>query len=424
MRKLCGPAQRSNFVMNDSSRAETRRFRLSLAASVFLNLGLLVLVGRLGQPADLSHPQGRPHLRMVTLSLHPSPPSSTRHGTAYGSRMTAAVSPPTRQMRPQPVPRPETLPRPPVRKSAAPLPVLHVLRVVTTTRPSARTTPHQAHSDAPVQAPPIQAPRVQATPIPTVPLPVHLPHPSISAAAPPTVAGTVSLPPVVVAPMPAASVRAPARQEASRGTVRGGAGWTGGAGDFTNRKAGGPFGIGDGLAADGVTRHIVYVLDTSGSMKSRLSRAEDELTEALRGLHAGETFNIVTFTGGSELFDPDMAEAAPGNIQRASAFLSGLEANGDTDLEDAVVRALMLRDVNEVVILTDGVPTVGETDPEKLAGALRRFNIRHARISTIGLVGRNPDGTDGSFAAAHLLQQIATDSGGAAKLVKLGSAAP
>lgn len=428
MRKLCGPAQRSNFVMNDSSRAETRRFRLSLAASVFLNLGLLVLVGRLGQPADLSHPQGRPHLRMVTLSLHPSPPSSTRRGTASGSRMTAAVNPPTRQMRPQHVPRPETLPQPPVRKPAAPSPALHVLRIVTTTHPSARATPHQTHSDAPVQAPPIQAPRVQATPIPTVPLlirlPVRLPHPSVSAAAPPTVAVTVSLPPVVAVPMPAASVRAPARQGASRGTAGGGAGWTGGAGNFTNRKAGGPFGIGDGLAADGVTRHIVYVLDTSGSMKSRLSRAEDELTEALHGLHAGETFNIVTFTGGSELFDPDMAEAAPGSIQRASAFLSGLEANGDTDLEDAVVRALMLRDVNEVVILTDGVPTVGETDPEKLVVALRRFNIRHARISTIGLVGRNPDGTDGSFAAAHLLQQIATDSGGAAKLVKLGSAAP
>lgn len=428
MRKLCGPAQRSNFVMNDSSRAETRRFRLSLAASVFLNLGLLVLVGRLGQPADLSHPQGRPHLRMVTLSLHPSPPSSTRRGTASGSRMTAAVNPPTRQMRPQHVPRPETLPQPPVRKPAAPSPALHVLRIVTTTHPSARAAPHQTHSDAPVQAPPIQAPRVQATPIPTVPLlirlPVRLPHPSVSAAAPPTVAVTVSLPPVVAVPMPAASVRAPARQGASRGTAGGGAGWTGGAGNFTNRKAGGPFGIGDGLAADGVTRHIVYVLDTSGSMKSRLSRAEDELTEALHGLHAGETFNIVTFTGGSELFDPDMAEAAPGSIQRASAFLSGLEANGDTDLEDAVVRALMLRDVNEVVILTDGVPTVGETDPEKLVVALRRFNIRHARISTIGLVGRNPDGTDGSFAAAHLLQQIATDSGGAAKLVKLGSAAP
>ena len=144
----------------------------------------------------------------------------------------------------------------------------------------------------------------------------------------------------------------------------------------------------------------------------------------MRGLRQGETFNIITFSGGSALFDPDMAEAAPGNIQRASAFLSGLAADGDTDLEDAVVRALMLRDVNEVVILTDGVPTVGETDPEKVAGALQRFNLRHARISTIGLVGRNPDGTDDSFAAARLLQRIARDSGGASKLVSLGSATP
>ena len=219
-------------------------------------------------------------------------------------------------------------------------------------------------------------------------------------------------------------MRTTVRQEASRGADGEGAGWANGAGKDTNIKAGGPFGIGDRLAADGVTRHIVYVLDTSGSMKSRLNRAEDELTGALRGLRSGETFNIITFSSGSRLFDPDMAEAAPGNIQRASAFLSDLEAGGDTNFEDAVVRALMLRDVNEVVILTDGVPTVGEKDPEKLAAALRRFNLRRARISTIGLVGRNLDGTDGSFEAAHLLQQIAHDNGGTSKMVTVGSASP
>jgi len=418
--------------MNDSLTADTRRFRLSLAASVFLNMGLVVLLGRLGQTADLSRPQGRPHLRMVTLSLHPSPPPSARRGTASGSRMTMAVMPsrPVERPRPPHVPRPLSLPRARVREAAAP-PLFHVLRVVTTTRLSARAIPHQTHSqahpDLPVQAPPLQARPVQAPPVPDVPLPPRLPAAPVSVAAVPTLTVTMPTPPMAAAPMPrGVAVRAPTpvRQEASRGVTSRGAGQTGSAGNEANVKAGGPFGIGDGLAASGVTRHIVYVLDTSGSMKSRIDRARDELMGALRGLRPGETFNIVTFSGGSRLFDPDMAEATPGSLRRASAFLGELEANGDTDLEDAVVRALMLRDVNEVVILTDGVPTLGETDPEKLASALRRFNTRHARISTIGLVGRDLNGKDESFEAAQLLQQIATDSGGTSKLATVGVASP
>lgn len=270
------------------------------------------------------------------------------------------------------------------------------------------------------------APR-QALPVPTVPVLARLPTAPMNIAAAPPLAVTMPTLPQEAAPAPkVVAVRAPtvSYQEASRGMSSGGAGWTAGVGRETGVKAGGPFGIGDGLAASGVTRHIVYVLDTSGSMKSRMDRAEDELRNALRGLRPGETFNIVAFSGGSQVFDPDMAEATPGTLQRASAFLHDLEASGDTDLEDAVVRALMLRDVNEVVILTDGVPTLGEKDPEKLASALRRFNTRHARISTIGLVGRDLNGKDNSFDAAQLLEQIARDSGGTSKLATVGVASP
>ena len=87
--------------------------------------------------------------------------------------------------------------------------------------------------------------------------------------------------------------------------------------------------------------------------------------------------------------------------------------------------ALSMPDVNEVILLTDGVPHgEGETDFTKLARLIREHNRSHARISTVGLVGKNPDGTDDSFAAAQLLEEIARDSGGAAKVVPLGIATP
>ena len=85
--------------------------------------------------------------------------------------------------------------------------------------------------------------------------------------------------------------------------------------------------------------------------------------------------------------------------------------------------------MNEVILLTDGVPT-NENGPypkeefPRIAREISRFNRQHARISTVGMVGKSPDGLDQSFEAAQLLQQIARDSGGSCKLVTVGVASP
>ena len=194
-----------------------------------------------------------------------------------------------------------------------------------------------------------------------------------------------------------------------------------GAGPGTGQAAGEPFGIGQGLAGNGGPRHVVYVLDISGSMTSRIDRAEDELRRALSGLEPQETFNIVVFSDHVRSFDTGMAPATTALKQRADFFLTTLQVGGDTNLDAAMKRALSLPDINDVVLLTDGVPHgAGENNFKKLARLIRERNKNHARISTVGLVGRNPDGTDDSFEAAALLRQIAQDSGGASELVTLG----
>jgi len=197
-----------------------------------------------------------------------------------------------------------------------------------------------------------------------------------------------------------------------------------GAGSGAGRDAGEPFGIGKGMAGDGAPRHVVYVLDISGSMTSRIDRAEAELRRALNGLRPEETFNIVAFSDEVRAFDTGMAPATPEMVRRASTYLGTLQVDGGTNLEGAMIRALTRPGVNEVVLLTDGVPTEGETDFKALAREVRQLNSNHARISAVGMVGKNPDGTDDSFEAAHLLQQIAQESGGVAKIVTVGVASP
>ena len=319
--------------------ADTRLFRSCLAASVLLNLGAALLIGWLDRPDAPDPPQGRPHIRLVTVTVRPAPPASARRGVTSAahllvSRPMAPQIVQTRATQADPVrtldlpPQPVPIARP-MLAASTPAP-----RVVTALRPARLTVPH--------------------TPIP----PPNLFRAGVAPALP------ASTPPASVDAAPRA-----AHSEASRGDAAGGgAGWTGAAGTDTGQQAGGPFGIGDGLAAEGVTRHVVYVLDVSASMSSRIERAEEELTQALDGLRPGETFNVVAFSETSRLFDPDMAEATPAQTQRAATFLRGLEVGGDTNLESAVARALMLRDVNEVVLLTDGVPTLGENGPRQAGG--------------------------------------------------------
>ncbi len=298
-------------------------------------------------------------------------------------------------------------------------------RVLVTRAPARREVPRPEHSKTPPR-PRIAVPQSEvARALPkSLPPPLALPPPAMP---PLRVAQTVKkrLPPAP-RPVPAPAVRpaaSPARVAKTTPAPPAQAGLptvNSGAGKAAGQPPAGPFGIGVGLPWSDAPRHVVYVLDISGSMKTRIRRADWELETALRELHTDDTFNIIAFSDNSRLFGPNMVEVSPQSVQRAGDFLADLPLGGQTNLEDAIARALMLRDVNEVVVLTDGVPTVGDTDFATLAQTIRRVNVNHARISTIGLVGVSSDGTDQSFEASGLLEQIAHDSGGASKLVPLG----
>ncbi len=147
-------------------------------------------------------------------------------------------------------------------------------------------------------------------------------------------------------------------------------------------------------------------------MEPRIERAQRELSAALAGLQPQESFNIVAFYGRFQLFSQKLVDVNPQTISQANAFLNGLRLDNGTNLERALQKALGTRGVNVVVVITDGIPTYGEQDFDKLARRVRQLNKLKARIYTVGLVGKNPDGTDQSFEATRLLQQIAQESNG------------
>ncbi|MGI4787432.1 MAG: VWA domain-containing protein [Janthinobacterium lividum] len=385
--------------------SEARRLQLSLLVSLLINAAAFLMTGWFWhfQPVPASVPRPRIKLVRVAVFVPPVPKPV----------LSVTLVPP-------PLPKPHLI---------KPKPLIKHRRPGARVKSSAPAPPAKAAggSDAGAAAPPIAA----APPVPVIsrnqpaPLIVHnlpvtlppLPIPSI-------VPGVITAPPLPKAvPTAQAGHGASGVDTSGKGAGAGeGAGVGSGSGSGSSRDAGEPFGVGRGLAGDGGPRHIVYVLDISGSMTSRIVRADAEIRKAMAGLRPDETFDIIAFNNEVHSFDTELAPATPGAIKQASAFLDSLYVNDGTDTQAGLAAALSIPDVNEIVLLTDGVPGLGITDPDSLADFIRHRNKNHARISCVGMVGKDQDGIDRTFEATSLLQQIAHDSGGACEIVPLGYA--
>ncbi len=416
-------------LQQPKARPRAPRLWACALASLVVNIIVLMLVGRFWNP---SRPVPFvPAPRVLRIAILPTPPQ-----------------PPKLVVRPPRVPPHHTpTPRHHVRVvQRATVERPRVTRRATTEAPSARPHPVEAARPAPAGqgrqaghkaiAPPALAPPAAAAPasVPTL-TPARIAR--IPLLKPKLGAAPISLTPVkIIAPpaLPAAPSGGAGGQGRGQGDKTGqGSGGSSGAG---SGGGGGPFGIGSGGAGGGEgLRHIVYILDISGSMTSRIDRARQELRDAMAGLVPGESFDIITFSDHSHVFDDQLDPATPDMVTRASYFLSTLQIGGGTNLDSAMRLALAMPGVNVVVLITDGDPTEDDTFQDLasnhrdeyfalLARRVREMNVHRARIYTIGLVGRDPSGVDRTFEGTQLLRQISRDSGGMSKIVPLGTADP
>jgi len=169
-------------------------------------------------------------------------------------------------------------------------------------------------------------------------------------------------------------------------------------------------------------------------MTPRIEEAKNQIRSALKTLQPGETFGLVAFNGPAKRFKyrgkVGPFPPRPEILGAATQWLDGLQLGYNTDLEKAMKQAFSYREVNTVVLVTDGVPTTGETDFARLAALIHELDGGRARIDTIGLAGDNDtdDPTENSkaqaqkqaFEATELLAQIARESGGRTEVLDIG----
>lgn len=128
---------------------------------------------------------------------------------------------------------------------------------------------------------------------------------------------------------------------------------------------------------DVLPKQVTFVVDTSGSMSGeKIEQAREMLRYSVRNLGPDDTFQLIGFSGSVRaLFDAPMP-ATRRHIDDALRFIDGLRAQGNTNISDALARAL--RDPaspdrpHTILFVTDGLPTAGETGTDQILQATRR----------------------------------------------------
>jgi Ca-activated chloride channel family protein len=138
-------------------------------------------------------------------------------------------------------------------------------------------------------------------------------------------------------------------------------------------------------------KEMIFVFDTSGSMAGeKIERARAALDSMLIRLRPADRFQVVRFSTDVEaLFDGGQSvPATPENVARARRFARSFAAAGGTAIQPALVEALrapMTTGMPRMVIfMTDGMPTVGETDTGRIVEQISELS-GDARLFVFGV---------------------------------------
>jgi len=163
-----------------------------------------------------------------------------------------------------------------------------------------------------------------------------------------------------------------------------------------------------------IPKDLVFILDTSGSMReAKIAQAKATLRFCLKNLGENDRFSIVQFATTTNLLSNTLLEATPGSVKEALTFVEGFDARGGTNIHDALEAGFRLFESSErpkmVLFITDGEPTVGETDMPVILQDLLSVNTQKARVFVFGV---------GHDVNTHLLDSIAEEHRGLSEYVR------
>ncbi len=167
-------------------------------------------------------------------------------------------------------------------------------------------------------------------------------------------------------------------------------------------------------------KDVVFVLDRSGSMSGeKIEQAKGALEFFLNSLNRQDRFRLITFSNRVRVHGvgEGLMPASREEVREARAMVEEIEAGGGTDIHSALESALEMDFTGErasyIVFLTDGLPTVGETDIATIVKHVGGWNHaekgRQARLFVFGA---------GYDVNTHFLEKLAQGNGGVTEYVR------
>jgi len=180
------------------------------------------------------------------------------------------------------------------------------------------------------------------------------------------------------------------------------------------------------------SKHIVYILDHSGSMQLPASPSEqsgnegtaglikvevakNELLKSIESLPPDATFNILFYNDHYTVFKERMVKANGANKREARDYISGITASSSTNIYDTLERAFQIGgqgavdraykvNFDTIFFLTDGSPTSGKTtDTGEILAEVDRWNkTKRIKVHCVGIGQHN----------SRFLQRLAAKTGG------------
>jgi Ca-activated chloride channel family protein len=147
--------------------------------------------------------------------------------------------------------------------------------------------------------------------------------------------------------------------------------------------------------------------------EGKMEKARAALLYGIRILRPQDRFNVISFAGEDRLMETGLITADEQGRRRGEAFVQALRPAGGTNINEAVLSSMrQFQSGNRpkiLVFMTDGLPTVGETNINRILENVHSARIPGVRLFTFG-VGYDVNTT--------LLDKLAAENGGVADYVE------
>ncbi len=158
---------------------------------------------------------------------------------------------------------------------------------------------------------------------------------------------------------------------------------------------------------------VIFVVDQSGSMSGqKIDQAREAAKFVLQNLRPDDLFNIVRYENQVVSLAPELQRFNESSRESAVGFINSINSGGGTNIDGALKAAMGMITTGDdppyVVFLTDGLPTVGETNELRIAKNCQEANKFGARLISFGV---------GFDVNSRLLDRLARENSGQSEYV-------